>query len=108
VRRVWADYGLGIVLALLWALCLALHGYGEWQQSLYPHDAAPWALQWFTTAFENAASEFLQLFSFVVLAKYLVFKGSPQSRDGDDEVKSMIKKLLSQARRDTFTPGSGD
>lgn len=48
-------------------------------------------------ALENWQSEFLQLMSFVVLATYFIHRGSPQSRDGTDEmavdIKAIRKKL---------------
>lgn len=42
---------------------------------------------------ENWQSEFLQLFSFVVLATFLIHRDSPQSRDGDDEMTADIKAI---------------
>ena len=49
------------------------------------------------STFENWQSEFLQLLTFVVLATYFIHRGSPQSRDTEDEmaddIKSIRKKL---------------
>lgn len=45
------------------------------------------------SALENWQSEFLQLASFVVLATYFIHRGSPQSRDGDDEMAADIKAI---------------
>jgi hypothetical protein len=42
---------------------------------------------------ENWQSEFLQLFTFVVLATYLIHRNSPQSRDGNDEMQADIKAI---------------
>lgn len=42
---------------------------------------------------ENWQSEFLQLFSFVVLATYFIHKGSPQSRDSEDEVLRHVRQI---------------
>ena len=62
-----------------------------------------WA--WGQATFENWQSEFLQLFSFVVLASVLIHKGSPQSKDGQDELKDAIERIelrladLSRAQR---------
>lgn len=42
---------------------------------------------------ENWQSEFLQLFTFVVLATYLIHKESPQSRDGTDEMRKILKDI---------------
>jgi SNF2 family DNA or RNA helicase len=46
-----------------------------------------------SSTLENWQSEFLQLFSFVVLATYLIHKGSPQSKDSDEEVKRILKDI---------------
>lgn len=48
------------------------------------------------STFENWQSEFLQLFSFVVLATYFIHRDSPQSRDGDDEMAADIKAIRSK------------
>ena len=45
------------------------------------------------STFENWQSEFLQLLSFVVLATYLIHRGSPQSRDTEDEMAEDIKAI---------------
>jgi hypothetical protein len=42
---------------------------------------------------ENWQSEFLQLMSFVILATYFIHRGSPQSRDGSDEMAQDIKAI---------------
>lgn len=43
--------------------------------------------------FENWQSEFLQLFSFVVLATYFIHRDSPQSRDGDDDMRDQLDRI---------------
>jgi hypothetical protein len=45
------------------------------------------------STFENWQSEFLQLFSFVVLATYLIHRGSPQSRDTEDEMTADLRAI---------------
>jgi hypothetical protein len=52
---------------------------------------------------ENWQSEFLQLFSFVVLASLFIHKGSAESKDSDEQVqKSLdrIEKRLKALERD--------
>lgn len=46
-----------------------------------------------SSVFENWQSEFLQLASFVILATYFIHRGSPQSRDGSDEMSADIKAI---------------
>jgi hypothetical protein len=58
-----------------------------------------WPAFWAST-FENWQSEFLQLFTFMVLTSVLVFRGSPESRDSDDELSAKVDELLSQRRED--------
>lgn len=57
---------------------------------------ATWALQWLThdgdlTSFINATmenwqSEFMQTGVFVIASAHLIWTGSPQSKDGDEEL----------------------
>jgi hypothetical protein len=54
--------------------------------------------------FENWQSEFLQLFTFVVLAKHFIHVDSPQSRDGDDEMKEKIDRILKVVDAEGFEP----
>ena len=52
--------------------------------------------------FENWQSEFLQLLTFVALTSFLIHRGSPESKDGDEEMQSKldaIQEELKQLRR---------
>ncbi|HEX5694752.1 MAG TPA: DUF6766 family protein [Acidimicrobiia bacterium] len=42
---------------------------------------------------ENWQSEFLQVFTFIVLTTYLIHRHSPESRDSDDEMAADIKAI---------------
>jgi hypothetical protein len=42
---------------------------------------------------ENWQSEFLQLFSFVVLAALYIHKGSAESRDGEDRMEASLRRI---------------
>lgn len=56
-----------------------------------------WADYWpqfFSATFENWQSEFLQLFTFVVLTAMLIHRDSAESADGDDEMTAMLEELL--------------
>lgn len=54
------------------------------------------------STFENWQSEFLQLLTFVVLTAFLVFEDSPESRDGDDEIKARLERI--EAKLDGSSP----
>jgi hypothetical protein len=55
--------------------------------------------QFLSATFENWQSEFLQLFTFVLLTAYLIHRGSAESPDGDDETKAMLEELLARTER---------
>jgi hypothetical protein len=54
---------------------------------------------WMKATFENWQSEFLQLFTFVVLTTFLVHRGSPESRDSDEETKLILERIEQRLRR---------
>lgn len=81
----WAMKRIGLSLALgaLFLVSLGL-------QAL-THDGT--ATEFWNAVMENWQSEFLQLLTFVVLSKYLIHEGSPQSKDGMDSVQNDIKDI---------------
>jgi hypothetical protein len=94
---------LSIILASLFALSLLGQYYFQYRHEVdqaLDHGQAPPAAtsaeylhSFLASALENWQSEFLQLVSFVVLATYFIHRGSPQSRDGDDEMREDIKAI---------------
>jgi hypothetical protein len=48
------------------------------------------------STFENWQSEFLQVFTFVVITTFLIFRGSHESRDNDDEVAEQLNRIERQ------------
>jgi hypothetical protein len=84
--------GLGIVLLLLFL--------GSWVgQAVVQVDVLDesWAEFWASTL-ENWQSEFLQLLTFMVLTSFLIFRGSPESRDSDDELNDKVDEILQHIR----------
>jgi hypothetical protein len=82
------DYGLVVVLGLLFL--------GSWGlQAIFQVgvNGDTWGKFWASTM-ENWQSEYLQLFSFVALTTYLIFRGSHESRDSDDEVNEKLDEIL--------------
>ncbi|HEY3486391.1 MAG TPA: DUF6766 family protein, partial [Ilumatobacteraceae bacterium] len=77
-RTVWREFGLGLLLMILFFTTWIAHGISEWQvftDEQREHGETP-AIGDFVATFaqstlENWQSEFLQLFSFVVLAALL-------------------------------------
>ena len=75
MKRYWQDNSLWIVLGALWL--------SNWIAYAVVLALSPEGFEWLTFwegTFENSTSEFLQLFTFVVLTKYLRFRGSHESK----------------------------
>lgn len=97
------DYGLGIALAALFFISWTLQSVTGWvkfvgeQQShgetaqLFGGSGYFW--HWMEATFENWQSEFLQLFTMVVLTAFLIHKGSSESKDSDDEMMLQLTAL---------------
>ena len=46
-----------------------------------------------TSTLENWQSEFLQLFSFTIMAAVLIHKGSAESKDSDDRMEEALQRI---------------
>lgn len=98
--KLWKNFGLSLGFCILFFASWAAQGIAEWQEFTdlqRTHGQAP-ELGDFTTQFarstlENWQSEFLQLFSFTVMAAVLIHKGSAESRDSDDRIASSLKRI---------------
>jgi hypothetical protein len=49
--------------------------------------------EFFSRTFENWESEFLQLFTMVVLTAFLIHKGSHESKDEDEKVEQALARI---------------
>ena len=82
------QYALGIAMFVMFA--------GSWLGQWLTHDGD--MMEFWNATFENWQSEAWQVFWFVVLAKYLLYVGSPQSRDGNDRMESKIDQILGKLK----------
>ena len=99
-RSIWREFGLGLILMTLFFVSWIGHGIAEWQvftdeQAAHGESTG---LGDFVAAFaqgtlENWQSEFLQLFSFVVLAALFIHKGSAESKDGEEKVEASLRRI---------------
>ena len=97
------DHMLSIVLVGLFLVTLIGQVYFQYQhevdQAIQHGQTVPDFMSkeywnsFLASMFENWQSEFLQLASFVILATYLIHRGSPQSRDTEDEMAEDIKAI---------------
>lgn len=96
-------YGLGIVLGLLFLASWVAQTWMGWEafvaeQASHGEAAtrSAYLREWGQATFENWQSEFLQVLAFVTLTSFLIFKGSPESRDGDDEMQAKLDRIERQ------------
>jgi hypothetical protein len=100
LRQLWRDYALGIVPSLLFLAALAggavagWFEYADWAQS---HGVAETMLgdngyAWVVgeQAFQNWQSEWFAVALLIVIAVRLIHRGSPESRDGRDQMTRAI------------------
>ncbi len=106
MRTLFRDYGLAVVLALLFIvswLIQSLTGWVEFVADQQSHGEAAqlfgdsgYFWRWMQATFENWQSEFLQLFTMVVLTAFLIHKGSSESKDSDDEMMLQLSAIRDQ------------
>jgi hypothetical protein len=99
-RSVWREFGLGLSLMILFFATWIAHGISEWQvytDDQREHGQPVEAGDFFTTfaqsTLENWQSEFLQLFSFVVLAALFIHKGSAESKDSGEKMEASLRRI---------------
>jgi hypothetical protein len=102
-RRIWRDYSLSIVLAILFVLSFTGHTVAGWFQyaaeqrshgqpaEVLGDDGYVW--YWAEWTLQNWQSEFLEVAVIVVLSSFLIHKGSAESKDGTDEMKAMLASI---------------
>jgi hypothetical protein len=108
MSKLLRDRSLGIVLLVIFLVSWVLQGWTGWhefeaQQTEHDQTATFWGQSGYIWSFlqatlENWQSEFLQLLTFVVLTSFLIWRGSPESREGQDEMMDTLKRI--EARLD--------
>jgi hypothetical protein len=100
IRRVWANFGLSLVLCGLFLVSWGTQAFAQWenfrneqQEHGEPVRVSEYLVDFSEATLENWQSEFLQLFSFVTLAALFVHRGSAESRDSDDRMEQMLKEI---------------
>ena len=114
MSKFWKNYNLSIVLFLLFLSSWALQTWTGWHKFADEQKQHGQTAQWFgdggyvwewgSATMENWQSEFLQLFTFVVLTAYLIHRGSHESKDTDDEMMAMLKRI--ERRLDSLEQGT--
>ena|SRR5215211_1996941 len=107
MRRWVRDHALGLTFIALWLLFWAgqtIANWAEYVQEQHAHhqavDTAGFVAFWGGRSLENLQSEMFQLASFVILSAYLIYKGSPESKEGDDRLEAKVDQLLREHNLD--------
>jgi hypothetical protein len=108
-RSLWREFGLGLALVILFLVSWLAQGIAQWQvftdeQAAHGESAeiGDFVAEFSLSTFENWQSEFLQLFSFVVLAALYIHKGSGESKDGTEKIEAALRRI--EERLDTLPP----
>jgi predicted permease len=101
-RSVWREFGLGLTLLILFVVTWVSQLVAEWQvftDEQLEHGQIPaigdFVSEFASSTLENWQSEFLQLFSFVVLAALYIHKGSSESKDGEENIQASLRRIES-------------
>jgi hypothetical protein len=100
------DFGLSIVLAILFFSAWIGQGLSQWQRFAdeqrshnEPIEVGDFTFDFLQSTLENWQSEFLQLFSFVVLSAVLIHRGSAESKDSDERMEEALKRIEKRLER---------
>jgi hypothetical protein len=99
-RSVWREFGLGLCFLILFFTTWAAHLIASWQvftDEAATHGESPkigdFVAEFAQGTLENWQSEFLQLFSFVVMAALFIHKGSAESKDGEENIAASLRRI---------------
>lgn len=100
LRQLWKNYNLSIVLGLLFLLSWVGQAVFQWREfadEQYAHGQAVEVGQYLnafmSSTLENWQSEFLQLFTFVILTSFLIHRGSHESKDEDEKMEAYLTEI---------------
>jgi hypothetical protein len=100
LKKTWKNFALSLAFCILFLTSWTAHGIAEWQR--YKSDQQEHGEKVETIGFinefsaatlENWQSEFLQLFSFVVMAALFIHHGSAESKDSDDRMEAILHRI---------------
>jgi hypothetical protein len=99
-RSVWREFALGLCFLILFFTTWVAHLVSSWQvftDEAATHGESPqignFVAEFAQGTLENWQSEFLQLFSFVVMAALFIHKGSAESKDGEENIAASLRRI---------------
>ena len=112
--KLWKNFGLSLAFCLLFLITWLAHGIAQWQtytdhqrEHNEPIAIGDFVADFSQATLENWQSEFLQLFSFTILAAVLIHKGSAESKDGTDRIEAALKRIEDQLGTEPAQKGPG-
>ncbi|MGH2678647.1 MAG: DUF6766 family protein [Actinomycetota bacterium] len=100
IQKIWKNFGLSIAFCVLFLTTWVGQAVTEWQgyrSEQLAHgqraDAQGFTFEFLQPTLENWQSEFLQLFSFVVLSALLIHRGSGEPKDSDDRMEASLQRI---------------
>ncbi len=98
--RLWKNFGLSLGFCVLFFVTWVGQAIAQWQvftDQQREHGERPelgdFSSEFLQATLENWQSEFLQLFSFVVLAALFIHRGSAESKDSDDRMEQALNRI---------------
>lgn len=100
LRGIWTNFGLSIGFSALFVISWLGQGLVQWQefrdeqkQHGQPAEVKGFIAEFSQSTLENWQSEFLQLFSFVVMSALLIHHGSAESKDSGDRIEAALRRV---------------
>ena len=100
LRKTWKNFGLSIAFCSLFLVSWAAQGITQWDEyrknqkaHKEPVEMVEFVNEFSRSTLENWQSEFLQLFSFVVLSALFIHHGSAESKDSDDRIENTLRRI---------------
>lgn len=100
MKQLWCDYNRSIVLIALFLVSWIVQAIFQWFEMVNGAQAhgqastlAEFLPTFFSAIFENWQSEFLSLFSVVILTSFLTHRGSHESKNQDAKVDEALARI---------------
>ena len=100
IKKIWKNFGLSIGFAILFVLSWLGQGVAQWntyvdEQRAHdePAEIRGFVAEFSQSTLENWQSEFLQLFSFVVMAALFIHRGSAESKDSEERIEEIVRRI---------------
>lgn len=112
--KLWKNFGLSLGFCALFFVTWLAQGVAQWQhytdqqrEHKEPTAIGDFASEFSASTLENWQSEFLQLFSFTIMASVLIHKGSAESKDSDNRIEAALKRIEEKLGSDPTSRGDG-